>query len=373
MNNVDKETDEESSTERHEFTDIIQALKGGRVDTPESTGDAQLLRSLDTKLVVENERLLRELRHKQQVLERSEETIRSLMNAQLDSAMLVDPEGKILALNQMATLQLQQKVNEFVGCSLYSVLPSHLRKNRRQHIEQVFISGQPTQFEEHNQSAVFDVHMFPIQNSLDENCRIAIFIRDVTVERINRNKLRDANKQLKFMAMHDSLTGLANRVMLIEHLTRVVSSSKRRKQKFYVLFIDLDHFKKVNDSLGHSIGDILLLEVVHRIHEVVRTEDVVARVGGDEFVIVLDTCAGADRAVVVCNKINRVVAQKYVIANHDIFISASIGISTYPDDGENPSELLKNADFAMYAAKRNGKNTFKTFKDINQEKVRSAQ
>ncbi len=244
MNNVEKDTEmdlsnskwekrvAESDTERHDFTDIIQALRSGQVDTHGSAEDSNLLRSLDAELVVENERLLRELRHKQQVLKRSEETIRALMDAQLDSAMLVDPEGKILALNQMAALQLQQKGDEYVGCSLYSVLPNHLRKNRRRHIEQVFISGQPAQYEEHNQAAVFDVHLFPIQNSLDENSRIAIFIRDITVERINRNKLRDANKQLKFMAMHDSLTGLANRVMLIEHLTRALSSSKRKKQHF---------------------------------------------------------------------------------------------------------------------------------------------
>ena len=217
-------------------------------------------------------------------------------------------------------------------------------------------------------SPVFDVHLFPIRNTLDENSRIAIFIRDVTIERANRKKLRDANKKLKFMAMHDSLTGLANRAMLIEHLTREVSSSKRKKQKFYVLFIDLDHFKKVNDSLGHSIGDILLLEVVHRVLEVIRTEDVMARVGGDEFVIALDTCTGADRAVVVCNKINQAVANKYVIANNEIFISASIGISAYPEDGANSTELLENADFAMYAAKRSGKNTFKNYKDITREK-----
>ncbi len=176
-----------------------------------------------------------------------------------------------------------------------------------------------------------------------------------------RKKLKSANKQLEFMAMHDSLTGLANRVMLIEHLTRAISSSKRNEIKFYVLFIDLDRFKNVNDSLGHSGGDILLLEVVRRIRKAIRIEDVMARVGGDEFVIVLDGCNNESSAFAACKKINEVVAEKYVIDGNDIFISASVGISAYPADGETPDDLLENADSAMYSAKRNGKNTFILF------------
>lgn len=193
------------------------------------------------------------------------------------------------------------------------------------------------------------------QQALKEKCAI----EKATSE--ERKKLKSANKQLEFMAMHDSLTGLANRVMLIEHLTRAISSSKRNQSKFYVLFIDLDRFKNVNDSLGHSGGDILLLEVVRRIRKAIRVEDVMARVGGDEFVIVLDGCNDESSAFIACKKINEVVAEKYVIDGNDIFISASVGIAAYPADGENPDDLLENADSAMYSAKRSGKNTFILF------------
>ena len=299
------------------------------------------------------------------IQQRSEGTIKALLDSQLDSAMLIDPEGKVLALNQMAAIQFDKKENELVGRSIYSVLPNHLQESRKRRIREALDSGQPAQFEEHNGAMIFDVHLFPIQSFFQAQSRIAIFIRDITVERINKNKLRKANKQLKFMALHDSLTKLANRVMLAEHLARTVSSSKRKKYKFHVLFFDLDGFKSVNDSLGHKIGDMLLLEVVNRVRSVIRTEDVMARVGGDEFVIVLDECTDADSASAVCKKINQVVAEKFVIDNNDISISASLGISAYPEDGEIASKLLENADSAMYFAKRSGKNTFKFFQDFS--------
>jgi diguanylate cyclase (GGDEF)-like protein/PAS domain S-box-containing protein len=297
--------------------------------------------------------------------QRSEETIKALLDSQLDSAMLINPEGKVLALNQMAAIQLDKKENELVGHSMYSVLPNHLQESRKRRIMEALDSGQPAQFEEHSQSMIFEVHLFPIQSFFQEQSRIAIFIRDITVERLNKNKLRKANKQLKYMALHDSLTKLANRVMLAEHLARTVSSSKRKKLKFHVLFFDLDGFKSVNDALGHKIGDMLLLEMVNRVRSVIRTEDVMARVGGDEFVIVLDDCTDADSASAVCKKINQAIAEKYVLDNNDISISASLGISAYPEDGESASKLLENADSAMYLAKRSGKNTFKFFREYS--------
>jgi diguanylate cyclase (GGDEF)-like protein len=181
----------------------------------------------------------------------------------------------------------------------------------------------------------------------------------------SNDALQEANKQLKFLAMHDSFTGLSNRALLIEHLTRIVSISKRRQEKFYVVFIDLDGFKNVNDSLGHGIGDILLLEVVGRVRKIVRAQDVMARVGGDEFVIVLSDCDDENGAVRVCKRINQVIEKKFVIENNEIFTSASIGVSTYPEDGPCPEKLIESADFAMYFAKRSGKNTHRLFQNIS--------
>ncbi len=181
-----------------------------------------------------------------------------------------------------------------------------------------------------------------------------------------KKKVREANKQLKFLAMHDSLTGLANRSMLVEHMTRIISSAKRNNRKFHVLFIDLDRFKNVNDSLGHSRGDILLLEVVCRIRDIIRTEDIMARVGGDEFILILDGCADTHNALSVCKKINETVEHKYTIENNEIYISASIGIAKYPSDGKTPDALLEKANVAMYSAKQSGKNTARLYQDHNQ-------
>lgn len=182
-----------------------------------------------------------------------------------------------------------------------------------------------------------------------------------------KQKLREANRQLKFLAMHDSLTGLANRVMLVEHMTRIISSAKRNSREFYILFIDLDRFKNVNDSLGHGRGDILLLEVVCRIRNIIRTEDLMSRVGGDEFILVLDGCSNEENALNVSKKINEAVARKYTIEENEIYISASIGIAKYPNDGTCPNALLEKADSAMYAAKRCGKNTSRLYQDHREE------
>ena len=160
----------------------------------------------------------------------------------------------------------------------------------------------------------------------------------------------------------------AAQLLLVEHLTRFVSISKRKQEKFHVVFIDLDGFKNINDSLGHSIGDILLLQVVNRVRRIIRAEDVMARVGGDEFVVVLSDYADENGVLEVCERINTVIENKYVIENNEIFISASLGISTYPEDGSCPEKLIESADFAMYFAKRSGENTHKFFQKISQIK-----
>jgi diguanylate cyclase (GGDEF)-like protein/PAS domain S-box-containing protein len=176
-------------------------------------------------------------------------------------------------------------------------------------------------------------------------------VRDITGRKA-------AEQQIEFQAYHDSVTGLANRRLFQEHLSLALALAQRRSTPVAVLFLDLDHFKVINDSLGHSIGDELLREVAQRLKAAVREGDTVARAGGDEFTIVLQDLSRHDAATVVARKVLQAVAEPIVIGEHRLYITTSIGIAFFPSDGEDAEALLKSADTAMYRAKSNGRNTF---------------
>ncbi len=165
------------------------------------------------------------------------------------------------------------------------------------------------------------------------------------------------------LAQHDSLTELPNRNLLHDRLAQAIALAHRRRQKLAVLFLDMDHFKHINDSLGHAIGDRLLQSVAQRLLGCVRSSDTVSRQGGDEFVIVLSEVAGTRDAAVSAEKILLALSSTpHRIDKHDLHLTVSIGVVTYPDDGLEVETLMKNADSAMYQAKESGRNSFQFFK-----------
>ncbi|MBS3936729.1 MAG: EAL domain-containing protein [Sulfuritalea sp.] len=166
---------------------------------------------------------------------------------------------------------------------------------------------------------------------------------------------RNAEARLDHLAHHDPLTGLANRLMFIESLKHSLALAARNRRPLAVLFIDLDRFKEINDSLGHTVGDELLIAVSHRLARHLRASDLLARLGGDEFVCVLEEVRNADEAGRVADKLLAYLSQPYDILEHRLFISASIGICLYPTDGEDVDTLVRNADTAMYQAKAGGR------------------
>jgi diguanylate cyclase (GGDEF)-like protein/PAS domain S-box-containing protein len=171
----------------------------------------------------------------------------------------------------------------------------------------------------------------------------------------DRKRVQD---ELRHRAFHDELTGLPNRAMFMDALGRTLHRAQRKKGVFFILFIDLDAFKEVNDSLGHSMGDMLLREVALRIRRCVREGDLVARLGGDEFVILVESEAQTDEIAVIAQKILHALEPSHQLGGHLVRVTSSIGISRYPDDGSEISELLRNADAAMYKAKDQGRNNF---------------
>jgi diguanylate cyclase (GGDEF)-like protein len=166
---------------------------------------------------------------------------------------------------------------------------------------------------------------------------------------------------LHYQAHHDELTGLANRFLFNDRLERGIEKSKRNETKVAVLFIDLDHFKEINDSLGHKMGDKVLQVVTQRLNDTIRKEDTLARLGGDEFTIMIEGLKEGEDASILANKILKVLAGSITIEEHELYVGSSIGISIYPDNGENAADLLKYADAAMYKAKQEGRNNFQYY------------
>jgi diguanylate cyclase (GGDEF)-like protein/PAS domain S-box-containing protein len=181
---------------------------------------------------------------------------------------------------------------------------------------------------------------------------------------------RALSGRMLHLAQHDGLTDLPNRILFSDRLTEAIAAAHRYRRRLAVLFLDLDRFKHVNDSLGHQIADRVLQSVASRLHACVRASDTVARQGGDEFVILLSEVTHAQDAAVSAEKILQVVRTLRRIDEHDLHLTASIGIATYPDDGADAETLLRNADLAMYHAKDNGRNNHQFFTtDMNRRTV----
>lgn len=201
---------------------------------------------------------------------------------------------------------------------------------------------------------VFDRYSAPLTDSKDQYRGRIWYFRDISDRKV-------AEERIRFLAYSDALTGLPNRRLLQDRLTQALASARRQKGRVAVLFLDLDKFKNINDSLGHSVGDLLLQEVAHRLKNATRETDTVARVGGDEFLILLGELKELTDAAVAAERLMDGIIGEYSIQGHALNITGSLGISVFPEHGTDTETLIKNADAAMYSAKESGRNAFRFF------------
>ena len=189
---------------------------------------------------------------------------------------------------------------------------------------------------------------------------------DVTQRELSRQKMLKNQRSLQRLAHHDPLTGLPNRILLLDRLKQSIKKIKRIKKYTALLYIDLDKFKEINDSLGHNAGDKVLKSVAKRLLDSVRAMDTVARIGGDEFIVIMESVSDIEDVKKVAEKLNHSLQQSVNINTHELFVTSSIGISLSPDDSEDPEELIKKADAAMYRSKQQGRNTYHFYQNTEQ-------
>jgi len=195
-----------------------------------------------------------------------------------------------------------------------------------------------------------------VKNPLGETTNYVAIFSDITIARENEQRL-------EHLAFYDPLTNLPNRILFQDRLQQVITRAARNKSMAAVMFLDLDRFKAINDTLGHKAGDVLLIEVAERLAACIRGSDTVARLGGDEFTVILPDVADAHHVSSIAQKIIEAVAAPYALEGQEIFVTTSIGISLYPLSGKSVDALTKAADIAMYQAKSHGRNNFQFFRD----------
>ncbi|MDD5286617.1 MAG: diguanylate cyclase [Desulfuromonadaceae bacterium] len=277
-----------------------------------------------------------------------------------DAIFSVSPDNIIASWNRGAEDIFGYTAGEIIGSPVFTLIPAALH-HERSHIWQTILSGnQVEHFEtirirKDGSQIYVSITASPLFNSDGEIIGNSVIARDVTEHR----KMEEA---IKHQAQHDVLTNLPNRQLFMELLSLELAQARRNGKKLALLFLDLDGFKQVNDTLGHSCGDRLLQEVSQRLKSGIRDSDTVARLGGDEFTVLMPDLTRTDGVRIVLEKILGVFKTPFMLDGVAVESSTSIGVCIFPDDGDSSEELMKNADIAMYAAKESGRNSYQYYK-----------
>lgn len=279
-----------------------------------------------------------------------------VIEASLDGIIITDPKGVIQSVNPKFTQVTGYSAEEAIGHTPQLLSSGRHSGDFYQHMWDELHRNGYWQGEIWNRRKNGQVYpeWLTITAIYDDDgvvCQFAAIFSDITDRKKDEERIRR-------LAFFDDLTGVANRRLFQDRLEQAIANAHRHKHRLAVLFLDLDMFKRINDSLGHLMGDEVLKVVAGRLAHTVREGDSVARLGGDEFTVMVPEVDSVDGLIVLAERINQAISEPIAVGSHELYVSSSIGISIFPDDGKTPDELIKNADVAMYRVKADGRGSY---------------
>ncbi|MDD2565814.1 MAG: diguanylate cyclase [Candidatus Gracilibacteria bacterium] len=305
---------------------------------------------------------LTEITNMKNFLIANEQKLQAIIGSIPDLLLVLDKEGKY---KEIYTGNPNYFIgNRKVGASIWSIFDNKNSKVIQDKISKAIKTQNVESITYNITDSTGKTHYFSGKIRALNDDEVVIITRDITKE-------KEKEREIEFLAMHDVLTKLPNRAYFNEEIPRFINLSSRQKNKLAVLYFDLDGFKNVNDTHGHDVGDKLLIEVGNRINSLARESDIFARIGGDEFGMIINNYKRKENLSLVCERIIKIINEPFNIDGYELRIGTSIGISLFPEDGVNQVELQKKADIAMYRVKNSGKNGFRFFEgelDINKTK-----
>jgi diguanylate cyclase (GGDEF)-like protein/PAS domain S-box-containing protein len=294
-----------------------------------------------------------------EALQASEGRFQALTESAMDIVTVLDAEGVILYQSPSVKHLIGIEPQDMIGQNQFDLVHRDDAEAMRSQFNDLIHTGamsKPIEFRVRARDG-----NWRILESIGKNCLDVPAVRGIIVNTRDVTDRRAIEQRIQHLAFHDVLTGLPNRSLMADRISHSISRAERGGKKFAVMFIDIDNFKNINDTLGHDIGDELLREVARRLSTSVRGHDTIARQGGDEFIVLLDQLENHQGAIRVAQKILDALRSAFRVGNTDQHVSGSLGIALYPEDGRDAATLLKNADTAMFHGKSLGKNTYQFF------------
>ncbi len=322
------------------------------------------------KSIYQNERLWMIIVRDITERKRTEESLRvtaKIFEGSNDAIVITNIHGNITDVNKAFTTITGYKKEEVIGKNpniMKSIKQDKAvsRKMTKALLERGSWSGEVFDRRKNGESYPKWLSNYTVKNDHNEITHYVTIFTDITSR-------KEAENKLKQLAHYDTLTGIPNRTHFIERLKWAIDITKRNNKQTALMFLDLDRFKVINDTLGHYAGDLLLIEVARRLEKCVRGMDTVSRLAGDEFTVILTSINTPEEAALVAKKILHALSFPVCLEARNVFISTSIGITTFPVDGKNINQLIKNADTAMYHAKELGRNNYQFFSAFMNQKV----